>query len=407
MKQRYELMAPAGNFPMLAAAIHAGADAVYFGLNIFSMRANSKNFNIADLDEMREMCNESERNVKLYLTLNTIIYPEEIEQLEETIIAVKDKVDAVICWDNAVIMLCNKHDVPFFISTQASVSNKQSAEFYKSFGAKRVVLARELNLEQIKEISEVIEIECFAHGAMCVAVSGRCFMSQMTSKKSANRGECHQNCRRSYTITDSSGNELEIENSRVMSAKDLCTLELIEDMKQAGIYSYKIEGRGRDPRYVDVVTRVYRKALDNHLTKEEVQEGIKELEKVFNRQFSTGFYLGKPTQDDFSTAENNEATEIKIFIGKVQNYYQKIEVAEIKLNEDLKIGDQIIIIGKKTGLKRIYIESMQIESKNVAGACKGDEVGIKISDIRKNDEVYIVKSKDKTNKSDSFVQLKQ
>lgn len=405
MKPKYELMAPAGNFPMLAAAINAGADAVYFGLNIFSMRANSKNFNISDLDEMREMCDESKRKVKLYLTLNTIIFGEEITQLEETIIAVKDKVDAIICWDNAVIMLCNKHNVPFFISTQASISNKQSAEFYKSLGAKRVVLARELNLEQIKEISEVIEIECFAHGAMCVAISGRCFMSQMTSEKSANRGECHQNCRRSYTITDSSGNELQIENSRVMSAKDLCTLELIEDMKKTGIHSFKIEGRGRDPRYVDVVTRVYRKALDNELTKEEVESGIAELEKVFNRQFSTGFYLGKPTQDDFSTAENNEATEMKIFIGRVLNYYQKVEVASIKINEDIKIGDELIIIGKKTGLKRIIIDSMQIESEVVTKAAKGVEVGINISGIRKNDEVYIVKTKEKSKNSKSPVDV--
>ncbi len=395
MKPKYELMSPAGNFPMLAAAINAGADAVYFGLNVFSMRANSKNFNIDNLNEMREMCNESERKVKLFLTLNTIIYPEEIPKLEETIIAVKDKVDAIICWDNAVIMLCNKHKVPFFVSTQASISNKESAQFYKMLGAKRAVLARELNLAQIKEISEIIEIECFAHGAMCVAVSGRCFMSQMTSEKSANRGECHQNCRRSYTITDSSGNELQIENSRVMSAKDLCTLSLIEDMKDAGIYSYKIEGRGRDPRYVDVVTRAYRKALDNKLTPEETQEGIAELEKVFNRQFSTGFYLGKPTGEDFSTAENNEATEIKLFIGKVFNYYQKISVAEIKLNEDIKIGDQLVIIGKKTGLKRLYIDSMQVENNDVKEASKGESVGIQIDGIRKNDEVYIVRNKEK------------
>ncbi len=403
MKQNYELMSPAGNFPMLAAAINAGADAVYFGLNVFSMRANSKNFNIDDLDEMREMCQASERKVKLFLTLNTIIYPEEIPKLEETIIAVKGKVDAIICWDNAVIMLCNKHEVPFFVSTQASISNKQSAQFYKMLGAKRAVLARELNLEQIKEISEIIEIECFAHGAMCVAVSGRGFMSQMTSEKSANRGECHQNCRRSYTVTDSSGNELQIENSRVMSAKDLCTLHLIEDMKKAGIYSYKIEGRGRDPRYVDVVTRAYRKALDNNLSQEELDAGVVELEKVFNRQFSTGFYLGKPSRHDISTAENNEATEIKLFIGKVFNYYQKISVAEIKLNENIKLGDQLVIIGKKTGLKRLYIQSMQVENKDVSKATKGQSVGIKILDIRKNDEVYIVKEKDKKPKSNSPV----
>lgn len=380
--------------PMLAAAINAGADAVYFGLNDFSMRATSKNFNLDDLPEMNQLARESERKTKLFLTLNTIIYDEELEQLEETIKAVKGKVDAIICWDHSVMMLCNKYDIPFFISTQASVANKQAALYYKNIGAQRIVLARELNLEQIKGISELIEVECFVHGAMCVAVSGRCFMSQFTSDRSANRGECYQNCRRSYTITDDRGQELEIDGSTVMSAKDLCALPFIEDMKKAGVYSYKIEGRGRDPRYVDTVTRVYRKALDKTLSTEEIQEEMKELEKVFHRKFSSGFYLGKPTHEDFTTVQSSEATEMKVFLGKVVNYYDKPKVASILLSEDLKLGDEIVVIGNKTGLERTTVDSMQIENESIKSAERGIEVGIKIQKVRRNDEVYKIKKRD-------------
>jgi len=394
MKPKYELMAPAGNFPMLSAALNAGADAVYFGLNDYSMRASTKNFTLADLDEMRELCDSSPRRAKMYLTLNTIIYDEEIQQLEKIIEQIKGRVDAVICWDHAVMLLCKKHKIPFFISTQASVANTKAAEYYKKLGAQRVVLARELNLEQIKKISRIIDVECFIHGAMCVAISGRCFMSQFTYDRSANRGECNQNCRRSYTVTDDSGHELEVENSRIMSAKDLCALPFIEKMKEAGVMSFKIEGRGRDARYVDVVTSVYRKALDSTMSPDEVKAGIKELEKVFNRQFSSGFYLGKPTNHDFSLTENNSATEVKHNLGKVINYYAKNQVASIQLMADLAVGDKIVVIGNKTGIKTITVSSMEIENEVIDKAQKGDMVGIKISGIRKNDSVYkIVSSK--------------
>ncbi|KAA3631104.1 MAG: U32 family peptidase [Calditrichaeota bacterium] len=393
MSRIYELMAPAGYFPMLVAAVKAGADAVYFGLNDYSMRASSKNFSISDLDEMREISRSGNRDVMLYLTLNTIIYDNEIEKLNEILNQVKDKVDAVICWDHAVMTQCREIGIPFFISTQASVANVSAARFYKQLGAQRVVLARELSLSQIAPISKEIEVECFVHGAMCVAISGRCFMSQFTSEKSANRGECHQNCRRSYTITDSSGNELELENSRVMSAKDLCTLHLIPLMKKAGVTSYKIEGRGRDPRYVDTVTRAYRKALDEDLTEEEIKELIFELKKVFNRSFSNGFYLGEPSAEDFSKAENNEATEIKTYIGKIINYYSKPQVASIQLVADLRIGDEIVIIGNKTGIERITVSSMQKEHSEVSSASKGDEIGIQIDNVRRNDEVYLIQQK--------------
>ncbi len=326
---KYELLAPAGNFPMLVAAVNARADAVYFGLKEFSMRATAKNFTIKDLDKIEKICKP--KNVQRYLTLNTIIYNEEIKQLEKVIKKVKGKVDAIICWDMAVINLCNKYKIPFFISTQASISNIEAAKFYKNLGAKRIVLARELNLKQIKEISKVIDVECFCHGAMCVSVSGRCFTSQFLFNKSANRGECLHPCRRTYQVKDEEGNELKVNNSRIFSAKDLCTLPFIEKMKQAGITSFKIEGRNRDARYVDMVVRVYKKALDKKLTEQELQDSIEELKKVYNRKFSSGFYNKIPTSDDFTNTENSEATEKKHFVGKVLHYFSKLGVATIKV----------------------------------------------------------------------------
>ncbi len=393
MNSQYELMAPAGSFPMLSAAVKAGADAVYFGLDEFSMRASSKNFRLEDLEQIRKICNRPDRSVKMYLTLNTIVYDQEIERLSEVLSFIKDKVDAVICWDHAVMILCREKEIPFFISTQASVANRVAAEFYKSLGATRIVLARELNLGQIKEISDVVEVECFVHGAMCVAESGRCFMSVYTSDRSANRGSCVQNCRRSYTVIDDSGHELKVENSRIMSAKDLCGLAFIEEMKAAGVYSFKIEGRGRDPRYVDTVTSVYRRALDNKLTGEEIQESIVKLETVFNRQFSSGFFLGQPAQKDFSTSENNDATETKHTLGKIVNYYAKQQVAAIKLTAELALGDKIAVIGDRTGVETVNVSRMEIDNREVTKAAKGDLVGIMLPGVHRNDQVYLIKAK--------------
>jgi len=221
----YELLAPAGDFSMLSAAVKAGANAIYFGLKEFSMRDNAKNFSIEDLKKINEICG---KEVKKYLTLNVIVYEEEISKIEEILKKVRGKIDAIICWDLSVINLCRKLKIPFHVSTQASVSNSESAKFYKSLGAQRVVLARELSLEQVKKISKIIPVECFIHGAMCVAVSGRCFMSQELFKRSANRGMCAQVCRRSYKITDEEGKELRINRNTVMSAKDLCTLPFFD-----------------------------------------------------------------------------------------------------------------------------------------------------------------------------------
>ncbi len=394
MPKKYELMAPVGNFPMLTTAVNAGADAVYFGLDEFSMRTGPKHFAIKDLDKIAKICKP--KKVKRYLTLNTIIYDNEIKDLERVIKKVKGKVDAIICWDLSVIKLCKKHKVPFFISTQASVSNTEAAKFYKKLGAKRIVLARELSLKQIKEITKIkgLEIEVFVHGAMCMAISGRCLISQFLFDKPANRGECLQPCRRSYEVTDlQEGYKLKVENNKVLSAKDLCALPYVEDLKKAGVISFKLEGRNRDPRYVDVVVRAYRKALDKKLSKKEIEELTEELRTVYNKGFSTGFLEGPPTKDDFAKAEHSLSKERKHFIGKINHYFKKINVATIKLVSELKVGDKITIIGKTTGVLNTEPKKIEVNHKSVKEAKKGDEIGIKVpAYVRKSDEVYVIKS---------------
>ncbi|MCK5149473.1 U32 family peptidase [Candidatus Pacearchaeota archaeon] len=393
MKSKYELLAPAGNFPMLVTAVNAGADAVYFGLKEFSMRASAKNFTIKDLDKIKEIC---KGKVKRYLTLNTIIYNNELSKIEKIFKKIKGKINAVICWDFSVINLCKKYKIPFHISTQASVSNIESAKFYKKLGAEKITLARELNLKQIKEISKIIDVECFAHGAMCIAISGRCLTSQFLFNKSANRGQCLHPCRRSYIIKDKQeGYELEVQNNKILSAKDLCTLPFIEKLKKVGVKTFKIEGRNREPRYVDSVVRIYKKALEKKPSEKEIKESLNELKKVYNKGFSSGFYLGLPTSDDLCKIEHSQATEKKHFIGKISHYYKKIKVATIQLVSDLKIGDEIVIIGKTTGLKKSKIKYMEIKNKPVKSGNKKNEIGLKLPLVRKNDEVYVIKKLNK------------
>ena len=380
---------------MLSAAVNAGADAVYFGLKEFSLRANAGNFEIKDLDEINSICKP--KKVKKYLTLNSIIYSDELPKIENIIKKIKGKIDAVICWDLGVIQLCKKYKIPFHISTQASISNVESAKFFKKLGAERIVLARELNLKQIKEIIQKsnIQVEVFIHGAMCLAVSGRCLMSQFLFGRSANRGECIHPCRRNYTIKDNQeGYELEVGNNYVLSAKDLCTLPFIEKLKAAGVTCFKIEGRNRDARYLDIVVRTYRKAIDKKLSQKEIQEAVEELKKVYNKGFSTGFYLNNPTKEDFSDTEHSSATEKKHFVGKITHYYPKISVATIRLVSDLKVGDKIAIIGKTTGIINSIVQRMEINNSQVQSAKKEDEIGIKLPLVRVNDEVYkIISSK--------------
>ncbi|PIN91520.1 protease [Candidatus Pacearchaeota archaeon CG10_big_fil_rev_8_21_14_0_10_35_13] len=390
MKRIIELLAPVGNFKTLHAAVTAGADAVYFGIKSFNMRDSATNFTISELSKVRKYCNSGKKKVKMYLTLNTIIYDNELKKLEEVVKKIKGKVDAVICWDLSVISLCRKYKIPFHISTQASVSNSKAAKHYKDLGAERVVLAREVSLKQIKEISKVIDTEIFGHGAMCVSISGRCFMSQFQHNRSANRGQCTHPCRRSYVVKDMEGNELKLENNKVMSAKDLCTLPFIEKIKSSGIVSLKIEGRMREPEYVFNVISVYRKALDKKLSKKEVDDSLVKLSEVYNRDFSSGFFLGLPTPDDFTNSENSSSTKTKRFVGKVTNYWKKSGVAAVRLNAGtLKVGDEVIITGENTFIST-KIPSIEINHKNVPSFSKGEIAGIKLPLCRKNDEVYKV-----------------
>ncbi len=393
VEKNFELMAPSGDFSTLTAACEAGADAVYFGVDDFSMRTGKKNFKISDLEKIREICDKYPRKPRMYLTLNTIIYDEEMKKLEGVIKKIKNKVDAVICWDQAVIDACRRHEIPFFISTQSSVANVRAARFYRDLGARRIVLARELSLKHIARIAKItgLEIEVFVHGAMCVSYSGRCFMSQFLFDSSANRGKCLHPCRRSYTVKDKEkGYELNLDGGTVLSAKDLCTLPFVEKLKKAGVKSFKIEGRNRDARYVSVVVKAYRKAIDSKgLDKKETKELMEELGSVYNRGFSTGFYLGKPMPEDFAEVENSAATMRKEVLGKVIHFYPKIGVALVKLSGNISKGERIVFIGQKTGALEKEVSEMEVDKKKVNSAGKGEEVGIKVdSRVRKRDEVY-------------------
>lgn len=396
-KNKIELMAPAGSFPALTAACKAGADAVYFGLDSFSMRSGSRNFKVSDLKKIRKICLSFPRKPLMYVTLNTIVYNEEAKKIESVIKKIKGKVDAVICWDLLVIDLCRKNKIPFIVSTQASISNKKSAEFYKKLGAKRVVLARELSLKQIKEISKIknLEIEVFVHGAMCVSVSGRCFTSQFLFNKSANRGECFHPCRRSYIVRDEKyGHELRLENNKVMSAKDLCTLSLIKEIKKAGVSSFKIEGRNRDPRYISVVVGAYRKAIDKDLNEKEIIELMKEIQEVYNRGFSSGFYLGKPTPKDFSEVENSASTVYREFLGKINHVYPRIQTGVVQLNNNLKIGDLVGVFHEKIGVEEFVVSEIEINGQQIKKANKKQEIALKFPfKIFKNTEIYLLKKR--------------
>lgn len=391
MKNDYELLAPVGNFAMLHAAIEAGADAVYFGVEGTNMREGARNFKLRELAKVKKICDGSERKVKRYLTLNTVVFDSELKKIERIIKKAKGLIDAIICWDNGIIDLCRKHEVEFHVSTQASISNGTSANFYKKLGATRVVLARELSLVHIKKISKIITVECFCHGAMCVSVSGRCFTSQFVHGISANRGLCAQPCRRAWDIVDDAGNKLKLDNNRVMSAKDLCTLPFIEKMKKAGIKSFKIEGRNRSPEYVYTVTKVYRRALDNKLSDAEIREGIDELKRVYNRGFSSGFFFKMPTNDDFSYSENGEQTEIKEYVGRVERYWPKAKAASVLMHTGkIKVGDEVYLIGSDAPIVRTRIESMEKGKKDVKVVKKGDEVGIKLPKVKKGTKVYLI-----------------
>ncbi len=395
-----ELMAPAGDWTMIRAAVNSGADAVYFGVDKLNMRAKAKNFSVDDLIEISKFCKEN--NVRTYLTLNTIVFEEELNEVEDIIIKAKEAgIDRIICWDLAVAELCHKHNVSFAISTQGSISNSLAASVYKRLGAVRIVLARECSLEEIKKIraNTDLEIEAFIHGAMCIAISGRCFMSHHLFGQSANRGECVQPCRREYEVIDSATEKsLIIGEDYVMSPKDLCTIEFIDQLIEAGIDSFKIEGRKRAPEYVAKVVSVYRNAIDLYfegkLTTEKKKEFLKELETVYNRGFSSGFYFGVPSSEDYAGVEGSKATTRKVYVGKVLNYYKEPEVVHILIESGkIKTGDKILFIGETTGVVEAGINEMRVNEIEASEAQKGDEITLRVPTlVRRNDKVYLIES---------------
>jgi U32 family peptidase len=391
-----ELLAPAGNWSMLNAAINAGADAVYFGLKNLNMRAAANNFELADLRHIIEHCKE--KNVKAHLTLNTIVFENELDEVDVIVREAKAAgVALIICWDMSVINKCIEYNMPFCVSTQASTSNSETVKLYERLGAKRIVLARECTLDKIKEIKKKtsIEIETFVHGAMCVAVSGRCFLSHEIFGKSANRGECIQPCRREYRIIDNDEKfELELGEDYVLSPKDLCSIDFIDKLIEAGIDAFKIEGRKRSPEYISKVVAVYRKAIDLYcdggLTQEIKNELADELRKVYNRGFSTGFYFGQPGSESFTATYGSIASTRKVFLGKVLNYYKKNNIAHIRLEaESLDPGDSIYIIGSTTGVVELQLGSLKYDEKEFQHAQKGDEITFECTErVRPNDKVY-------------------
>jgi U32 family peptidase len=393
-----ELLSPAGNFASLAGAVTNGADAVYFGLKDLNLRKGADNFELKDLKKISDYCHKTK--VKCYLTLNTIMFDEDLKNAEKIIKqAKKSKIDAIICWDFSILELCRKYRMKIHLSTQSSTANIKSINFFEKFDVKRINLARELSLEHIKKIRKQTktEIECFIHGAMCVSVSGRCLLSQSLFKKSANRGECLQPCRREFTIKDKElGFELDLGNNYVLSPKDLCALPFLDKLIETKIDAFKIEGRNRSPEYVALVTKVYRKAIDAYFdrkfSKQLVDNLLKELKKVYNRDFSSGFYLGLPDEKDFTDAYGSKASEKKEYVGHVINYFKKVKAAEIKIEtKELKAGDEVWIIGNKTGSLREKIVSIEINHKKISYAKKGQRVAVKLKNVvRQNDKVYLI-----------------
>ncbi len=408
-KKKPKLLAPVGSMEMLTTVINSNADAVYLGVKGANMRDRSKNFEINELSRVVSYAHNNK--VEVYLTLNTIIYNNEIEKIKKIIIKAKEaNIDAIIAWDLCVVKLCRENNINCHLSTQASVSNIEAIKEYHKLGINRFILARECSLDQIKEITKQakqidtkIEIEVFIHGAMCVAVSGRCFLSQFLygTETSANKGKCVQPCRRKYiAIDEETKKELEIHSNYILSPKDLCTIEFIDKIIEAGVDVLKIEGRARSPEYVKTVVSCYRKAIDAYYEKKLdinlKKELLKNLKKVYNKGFSDGFYLGKPIKE-WANDYGSVSDETKVFVGFVQRVFKKINVVEIRLvDHTLKLEDDIYIIGKKTGVIRQTIKSMQKNiNEPLKVAKKGTMVAIKLNEElpKTNDKVYLIKKR--------------
>jgi putative protease len=402
----FEIMAPVGSRDSLAAALKAGADSVYFGVEQLNMRSHSANhFTIDDLREIAATCNEY--GVKSYLTVNTIIYGEDIALMHEIIdAAVEAKISAVIACDIAVMTYCRQKGMEVHLSTQLNISNIEALKFYAQF-ADVVVLARELNLDQVAEIyhqieeqhicgpsGEQIRIEMFCHGALCMAVSGKCYMSLDNTGRSANRGECMQICRRSYVVTDrETGTELEIDNKYIMSPKDLKTIRFIDKMMRSGVRVFKIEGRARGPEYVMTVVQCYKEAiqsvLDNTFTEEKKDQWDERLAAVFNRGFWDGYYLGQQL-GEWNKHYGSCATERKQYVGKGVKYFSKLGVAEFTCEAcEFSVGDKMLITGPTTGALYVTVDEIHDDTQAVQTAQKGTRVSIKVPEkVRPSDKLF-------------------
>ena len=402
----FEIMAPVGSRESLAAAIQAGAGSVYFGIGQLNMRSHSANhFTIADLHDIAVTCNS--HGIKTYLTVNTIIYDDDIATMHEIVDAAREAhITAVIASDVAVMTYCNHVGVEVHLSTQLNISNIEALRFYAQF-ADVVVLARELNMDQVAEIhrqiveqdirgpkGEPVRIEMFCHGALCMAVSGKCYMSLHNANRSANRGECVQICRRSYTVTDNeTGNQLEIDNKYIMSPKDLKTIRFIDRMMQAGVRVFKIEGRARGPEYVYTVVSCYREAIqsaiDGNMTEEKKDAWDKRLATVFNRGFWDGYYQGQ-TLGEWNKHYGSAATERKVLVGKVIKYFSRLNVAEVAVEATtFSVGDKLLITGPTTGVMYLDATEIRYDLKPVTTAQQGWRVSIPVSGkVRPSDKLF-------------------
>ena len=404
--KKLELMAPAGNFEALRAAIDNGADSIYFGIEQMNMRAkSSRNFKVEELPQIAEICHKA--GIKAYMTLNTIVYDHDLKLIKHLIDVAKDAgIDAIIAMDQSVINYARKVDLSVHISTQLNITNIETLEFYSQY-ADVVVLSRELSMRQIKHIcseierkdirgplGEKVKIEVFAHGALCMAVSGKCYMSLHTMNSSANRGACLQNCRRKYKVIDlEDGHELEIDNEYIMSPKDLATIDFLNQLADTGIDIIKIEGRARAPEYVARVTKVYREAIDSIYDKtfsqEKVGQWFEKLETVYNRGFWGGYYLGKKL-GEWTNKSGSSATQTKIYLGKGIHYFPKAKIAHFKIESGaLKAGDNILITGPNTGVVESVVEKIMVDEVFVDEATKGQECTFRLEKpIKKSDKLF-------------------
>lgn len=399
-------MAPAGDWASLSAAFQGGADSVYFGIEQLNMRARAtNNFTMGDLPEIAEIAKK--KGVKTYLTLNTVLYDHDLPLMRNIIDTVKETgITAIIAADQAAISYAFKKGVEVHISTQSNISNIEMVEFYSHF-ADVMVLARELSLGQVKRIVEAVEdrnitgpsgklvqIEIFAHGALCMAVSGKCYLSLQTYNSSANRGACKQNCRHAYKVTNDEGIELTVDNEYIMSPKDLCTIDFLDQILDAGVKVLKLEGRGRSPEYVKTVTRCYKEAAvavqNDTYSSEKVLGWKTDLEKVYNRGFWDGYYLGRKL-GEWSPVHGSAATKKKVFVGKVLHFYPKAGVAHVRIKAGkITTDDHLLFIGKKTGVAEPTIESLWVDEKPVHEVNKGTDCTIKINQrVHEGDKMYV------------------